>query len=159
VLVLDRSGFAETLGELLDKPVTLEPARSVTDPVAVATYTYDDGSVAAAVGCDLAFALRCAGALMMVPPERVEEALAAGVLDDGMADNLREVLNVLSSLFNRDGLPHARLASVTTTAPHGAGSALLSGGGVSFAFDVTIATYGVGRAQLVTAVDGVAVAA
>ena len=152
MLVLDRVSFADMLGDLLDKKITLAPARSLRDPAAVATYVFDDGRTAAVIGCDLPFAVRCAGALTMMPPERVGEAVAAGVLDATMADNLREVLNVLSALFNADGQPHARLESVTTSAPHGAGAALLAGGGVSFAFDVTIADYGTGAAQLVTAV-------
>ncbi len=72
----------------------------------------DEGTFAGGIGCDLPGGARLGGALSWMVPAQVERAIAGGALDETLMENLHEVFNVLSSLLNRDGLPHLRLTEI-----------------------------------------------
>ena len=48
----------------------------------------------------------------MIPPVVAEESVRRGVLGEYMAENLYEVANVMSRMFNHDGEAHVRLREV-----------------------------------------------
>ncbi|MSP25833.1 MAG: hypothetical protein EXR75_11865 [Myxococcales bacterium] len=113
--------IARLIGELLGRAVTgraaLTPYPEARAAV-FALYADKDGGFGAAIACDLATGAMLGAALSMVPPARVAEAVACGELDLTMIENVREVLNVGSGLFNYSGTGHqsaAQLASATMT--------------------------------------------
>ncbi len=105
----------ELLDGLLDRGVTaVEEARPVLpgrDVRVVASYVDDAQDVRAVVLLDLSLGTGLGAALALVPPPRVEEAVAAGEVPADLADNTREVLNIAASLFNC-GEVHLKLADV-----------------------------------------------
>lgn len=76
------------------------------------TYVSDDGHTAALILVDLAAAARLGAALGLTPSRAADDAVRSGILPIPLAENVFEVLNVAASLFNHDGAPHLRLASV-----------------------------------------------
>ena len=105
----------ELLDGLLDRGVTaVEEARPVLpgrDVRVVASYVDDAQQVRAVVLLDLSLGTGLGAALALVPPPRVEDAVAAGEVPDDLAENTREVLNIAASLFNC-GDVHLKLADV-----------------------------------------------
>lgn len=66
----------------------------------------------AAVVVDLPLALAAAGALSSVPVGYLNEQLKKAVLEEVCQENLHEVMNVLTGLFNAEGAPHVRFVGV-----------------------------------------------
>ncbi len=106
------------LRQTLNREVTGEkiPAFTIADPLPVITATYEDGEgkVLAACVCDLDFAANSGGALSMIPASAVKESLTAKKLDDLLAENFQEVLNICTSLF-ANGSQHVKLGRVYFT--------------------------------------------
>jgi two-component system chemotaxis response regulator CheY len=104
------------LTELLRKNVGAAAAPSTLIPVLariVAEYhSVEGGALAACAVCDLAFALRTGAALTLVPPGVVEEAIRARALEDTLADNFHEVLNVMARFFDHGGSSRVQLGPV-----------------------------------------------
>lgn len=75
----------------------------------IAVYVDDRTSLSAVVVVDLAAAARLGGALGMLPPSGVEDAIDENDLYDLLRDNCYEVLNVLAAVFNVPDAPHVRL--------------------------------------------------
>ncbi len=82
------------------------------DPRTVATYIADDASLAALCTCDLTLACHAGAALSLIPPPAALESIRRTLIDEYIQDNLREVMNVAASWFNRDGFPHVKLRAV-----------------------------------------------
>ena len=78
----------------------------------VGTYVTDEGHAAALIMVDLAAAARLGAALGLAPRTAADAAIKGGLLPVQLGENVAEVLNVAASLFNADGAPHLRLASV-----------------------------------------------
>ncbi len=101
------------LNGLFDRAVTThdEPAPVLKgrDVHVVGSYVDDTGAVRAVALVDLVLGTVMGAALALVPPPRVEEALANKLVPADLADNTREVLNVAASLFN-EGALHLKLA-------------------------------------------------
>lgn len=76
------------------------------------TYVTDSGGLAAVVLVDLAAAARLGACLGLVAAKTADQAIKDGLLPVRLGENVAEVLNVAASLFNADGTPHLRLASV-----------------------------------------------
>lgn len=97
---------------LFGKPVR---ATRVPDAVAgpvIAVYGGDGGAAGAAVACELPLAAALGAALAMIPPGAAAEAARSGSIPDHLAENLHEVLNVGSRLFNSGSTPRIGLRSV-----------------------------------------------
>lgn len=101
------------LNGLFDRAVTTqdEPAPVLLgrDVHVVGSYVDDTGAVRAVAMVDLVLGTVMGAALALVPPPRVEEALATQLVPADLADNTREVLNIAASLFNEGSL-HLKLA-------------------------------------------------
>ncbi len=112
----------------------------------------DDSLVVRAVGlCDLGFSAYAGAAIGLVPPAGAEQAVEDKVLPESLQDNLYEVLNIASALYNVDDNPHMKLYQV-----HHIGAAVppeiqALGGVLGQRLDLTvkIAGYGDGRFSLV----------
>jgi hypothetical protein len=98
---------------LLGKDVTLTTcgplAPSASSPRTVAVYVDDHFGVRAIIACDLSFSAWAGAALALVPAPTAAAAIETNGLDDALAENLYEVLNVAASLFNGGGVTHSRL--------------------------------------------------
>lgn len=139
---------------LTARDVTLEPGDPVMpgrDRAVVAVYVMERLTTGALVACDLELAACLAGALGLVPPAAVHEAVAAGALTPELAENCFEVANVLGSVFDGAGGPQLALHAV-----HGADERLPSDlvpllGHVVRRLDleVVVSGYGGGRLSVV----------
>lgn len=111
----------DLFAELFDREITLAPTVPVTPgpkvPATVATYVDDLLQITAVVCCDLPLSARAGAAIGLIPKSDANAAIIDGRLTQTLAENLHEVLNIISSLFNVDGATHVRLHTM-----HPAGS-------------------------------------
>ena len=110
---LPTAGDVRTLlNGLFDRAVTVDahdrPVLKGRDVHVVGSYVDDQGALRAVAFCDLTLGTVLGAALALVPPPRVEEALATQAVPADLADNTREVLNVGASMFNH-GATHLKL--------------------------------------------------
>lgn len=107
--------------ELLGKEISLEPsapyAPGPDTPASVAVYVDDSLRICAVIACDLAFSARAGAAIGLVPPAGAEAAIEEGKLNDGLAENLYEVLNIAASTFNVPGADHLKLHALHPAGP------------------------------------------
>lgn len=104
----------DLFGDLLSRGCAVDKAETPLDfgpdlPAVVVDYVDAEGGVAATLMADLSFACRSGSALVMMPKNVAEEAIAAGVVDGDMLDCYREVVNVLTRLLNSPDTPHVKL--------------------------------------------------
>ena len=104
----------EMLSGLVGKAVAVAPGAPVTPtercPVSVAVYVNTNMQVNALCVMDLALSAWTAGALAMLPPGGVQDAVEEdGELTAMLTEALHEVVNVVSALFNVPGAPHSKL--------------------------------------------------
>ena len=104
----------DMLSGLVGKPVAVAPGQPVTpterSPVSVAVYVDPQLHVNALCVMDLALSAWISGALAMLPPGGVQDAVEEdGELTSMLTEALHEVVNVLSALFNVPGAPHSKL--------------------------------------------------
>jgi hypothetical protein len=104
----------DMLTGLTGKPVTVAPGAPVTpterSPVSVAVYVDPQLNVNALCVMDLALSAWTGGALAMLPPGGVQDAVEEdGELSSMLTEALYEVVNVVSALFNVPGAPHSKL--------------------------------------------------
>jgi hypothetical protein len=106
-----RDALTRLLRDLLGKAVTSKPggAPLAASKVYVASYVDDAGGVAALGLCDLNVAAAMGTALALMPPPIALEAVRKGRLPPDIFDNLREVMNVMASVF---GEVHVKLENV-----------------------------------------------
>jgi len=128
---------------LFDKKVTFDRGQTVTAPAFAAVLRRDDGSVHGCVVGDAA-AIASFGALLSMSPSRVaREELADGQPTMISKENIGELANVLSGLYNASGAPHVKLAEVSfaTHEVYDAIGPILEGHGRKADLVVTIADY------------------
>ncbi|HCB04007.1 MAG TPA: hypothetical protein PLZ93_13685 [Nocardioides sp.] len=141
--------------DLLDREVTLATVSPLTpsarSPRTVGVYVDDQYAVRAIVVCDLEFSARAGAALALVPSPTADHSIEARLLDQALAENLYEVLNVAASLFNVSGAAHVRLHQL-----HAAGApipaplqSLMVALGRREDVELGIAGYGSGRLSIV----------
>ncbi|MEQ6901944.1 hypothetical protein [Nocardioides sp. YIM 152588] len=111
----------DVLTGLLGREVTLRPgtpfAPGPDTPATVALYVDDSVRIAAVIACDLAFSAYAGGAIGLTPATGTQAAIDDGKLDDTLAENLREVLNIVASVFNAPGADHLRLHDMHPAGP------------------------------------------
>jgi hypothetical protein len=107
----------DLLTDLLGKEVTVAPVDPPGGgPVPMtAVFVHDDLSLAGVIGFPLPLAATLAAAVGLVPPTGAQACVEDGELSPMLADNLREVCNILTSLFLQPGGPHVRLHKVYLT--------------------------------------------
>jgi two-component system chemotaxis response regulator CheY len=107
---------AAALAELLRRGVTATathplPLPPVTRVVAEYRSTEDNSLTACGI-CDLALAARAGAALTLIPVPVSEEVIRSHVIEDTLADNLHEVLNVMARFFDHVGHSRVHLGAV-----------------------------------------------
>ena len=114
VVLPDAKAVKDMLTGLVGKPVGVTPGAPVTptprSPVSVAVYVDPAMAVNALCVMDLGLSAWTAGALALLPPGGVQDAVEEdGELTSMLTEALHEVVNVLSALFNVPGAPHSKL--------------------------------------------------
>jgi hypothetical protein len=145
----------DLLADLLGRDVDIAPGEPVvpTRDVRAAVGVYVDGnlSAVAAVAADLRLAAHVGAALGLIPANTALAAIEEGVLPGNVCENFAEVLNIFSSLLNRDDAPHLRLYASygpDELPPNDIGEMLREFGG-RLDLVITVAGYGSGSLSLV----------
>ena len=109
----DAAEVGQLVEGLLGRPVTSakkpQPTLRGRDVRIVGSYVDDSGAIQAVALVDVVLGNALGAALALVPEPRVASAVAAGLVEDDLAENTREVLNVAASLFN-EGDTHLKLS-------------------------------------------------
>jgi hypothetical protein len=145
----------DMLADMLGRDITVAPCDPytpvLTDRHSVAVYVDDQNQMAAVVALDLPLSVWVGAAIGLVPPGGAEDQVDEGELSRPVRDNLYEVLNIVSALFNKPGAPHLKIYSL-----HAPGEAvpsdvalLVKSLGNRLDLDVTVAGYGKGKLGLV----------
>jgi hypothetical protein len=143
--------------DLLGRDVTVSLSKPVVaaDLPRTVVAVYADGlRVTAVIALDLPLAAYAGAALGLVPAGGAQDAIDEGALPSSLADNVRELCNVLSGLLNRTaGEVHHKLTEVHLPGdrlpPDAAARTLALGQRLDLT--VEIARYGAGRLSLVLA--------
>ena len=115
------------------------------------TFHGGDKAVNAMCAADLAFAAYTGAALSLIPAEAAQDRVKAGALDEMLAENFAEVLNVLTRIFV---VPETeRVALLEAVLPPRTVPATLESGGAPATvlradYEVDIRGYGVGHLAL-----------
>lgn len=148
--------FARLIGGLLGKSTPAKPTPTFTldkkTPGAIATYRTDDGALVAGCLCDLAAGSMLGAALTLVPAARATECMRAGKLDEVLAENLREILNVSASMLNHPGEPHVALGEVLDVPgeiPEDV-AAMVAKPAARLDVEISVPGYGKGRLSLIS---------
>ena len=112
-----------------------------------AIYVDDAGQLSCACVCDVGFSTSAGAALALIPAGAAAEAARTGKIPEEMFDNLREVLNIMASLF--DGV-HLRLRVVgpPATALAAPVAALVARPAARLDIELAVAGYAGGRLSL-----------
>jgi hypothetical protein len=151
----DARATREMLEGLLFRDVTVAPSEPVAtgekNLIGVGSYVDDANRLAAVAVLDLELSAYSAAAIGLVPAGGAEAAIEDRELAPSLQDNLYEVLNVLSALFNVPGAPHLRLAESYPPGevPSADVAALVRTLGKRLDLSVTVAGYGTGTLSLV----------
>jgi hypothetical protein len=141
----------DVLVDLMGRGVTVARAdASPLDgpgPSALADYQADSGTIGVLCVADVRLTNALGAALTMVAPAVVDDAVAKRTIDEPTIDNFREVVNVLTSLFNTVDTPHVKFHEVhrlpSQLPPETA--RLLDAPKARRDFDVSVEDYGTGR--------------
>jgi len=118
-----RKEIRDLLVDLLGREVTLNQsapfAPGPSEPATLAVYVDDHLQTSAVVVCDLAFSALVGAAIGLVPLAGAEAAIEAQELPQTISENLAEVLNIASSLFNAPEHEHMKLHEVRPAAKGG----------------------------------------
>ncbi len=145
----------DLLSGLLGREVTLQPAAplvvSPKKPASVGVYVDDSLVVRAVIACDVAFSAYAAAAIALMPLPATESSLAQNHLQETLAENLYEVLNVAASLFNVGNAMHLRLLDLHPAGAKLPGDVLMRTLTLGRREDLTldIAGYGTGRMSVI----------
>ena len=147
----------DMLVEMMGRDVTVAPAEpwapTPRDPGAVAVYVDDRSRLQALIAVDLELSAAMGSAIALIPADAAAAAVEARSLTEGMQENLYEVLNILSALFNMPNRPHLKLYAMHAPGalPPADVSAQLRAFGKREDLTVQVDGYGQGRLSLVLA--------
>jgi hypothetical protein len=142
----------DLLTDLLGRDVTVQPAEPPSGAVPVtAVFVHDNLSIAGVIGFQLPLAANLAAAVGLIPPGGAEACIEDGELTPLFGDNLAEVCNVLTTLFNRSDGPHVKLHKLHREASEVPADVVghLEALGNRLDLDVNVAGYGSGALSLV----------
>lgn len=115
--------LCDLLTDLLGRDVKLSPDDPVPtglqDSFSVATFVTDSLATTALAVLDLPLSAHLGACLGLLPAGAAEDAIAASNLPDVLRENLYEVVNIVSALFNVPNAPHVKLYAL-----HGPGDPL-----------------------------------
>lgn len=115
-LVFNERSVGDVIGRLVGLQVTATPGPRIVPaamPCVSATWIDANDAIAYVGFCDLPAAAYLGAAIGLRPVGSVKEVLASRVLPESLQADVREVLNVLSRLFNDCGTRHVRLSKTT----------------------------------------------
>jgi CheY-like chemotaxis protein len=146
----------DLLSELLGRPVTVSPGRRVVPtreaPVSLATYVDKARSVSALCLMDVPLSGYTAGALALLPPGGVRDAVEEKEFGSSLVEALHEVANILSKVLNTPGAPRATLHTLYPPGSFLPEELLVSASGFErLDLVVTVPGYGQGAMSLVRA--------
>jgi len=100
--------------ELLGRSVSVSPgdpirAADLSQQLLISVYVDDAMKMKAVVGMDFPLAVYAGAAIGLIPVGGARACLDDKQLTPMIAENVTEVCNVLSTLLNREGLPHVRM--------------------------------------------------
>src|SRR5690348_15929214 len=102
--------------DLLGRPITVQPADPLLAEHLPSTlfslYTDDRLGLAAVIGMDLPLAVYAGAAIGLLPPGGAQDCVDERVVTPAVAENVREVCNIKTSFFHREGGPHIKLHQV-----------------------------------------------
>jgi hypothetical protein len=116
----------------------------------VAVYTDSHQQIYGVLGMQLSLAANAGAALGLLPPGAAEDSIDEKKLTPGLAENVFELCNVLTSLLNREGGPHVKLHQVVYPGmplPHDARAHLLALGR-RLDLMIEVSRYGKGKLSL-----------
>jgi hypothetical protein len=140
----------DVLTDLMGRAVAVDRVRPVDlgggRPAALADYATDVGAIGVVCVADVRLTNALGAALTMVSPSIVEDAIAAMSIDQPTVDNFREVVNVLTTLFNSQDTPHVKFRNVhcLPTQLPAETAKLLESARARRDFDVHVEDYGTG---------------
>lgn len=106
----------DLIADLIGREVTVAPGEPVVLGAGVsgtaAVYVTDKLHMAAIAVLDLPLSAYLGGALGLLPVGGVQDLLEEGSVSSSAMDNVHEILNVASALFNVPGAPHVKLYSL-----------------------------------------------
>lgn len=145
------------LGRLFGKRVVAKRGQPLRSPAMASAYVGTDGQIVAACAFDLAAANYAAAALAMMPPTVAAAAIRAVKVGPDTLDNLREVCNIMTQLFDGSS-SHVKLRDVAKVVPPLPAdlSALMTRPVKRVDLDIDIAGYGKGTIALLFAAPPVA---
>jgi hypothetical protein len=107
-----RSLFSDLLGKAVEVRAVPGDPLPMSEVAAVAVFVTEASSLAAVAACDLQLGGALGAALALLPARLVDQARDEGVLREDVRENLDEVFNVMSTVFNADGRPRISLHRV-----------------------------------------------
>jgi hypothetical protein len=145
----------DMFADMLGRDITVAPCDPytpvLTDRHTVAVYVDDQNQMQAVTVLDLPLSVWVGAAIGLVPAGGAEDQVDEGELSKAVRDNLFEVLNIFSALFNKPGATHLKIYSM-----HAPGEAvpsdvalLVKSLGNRIDLDVTVAGYGAGKIGVV----------
>lgn len=146
----------DLLADLLGREVTVGTGTPVAStrarPAAIAVFVDDRLRTLAVSLLDLPLCGATGGALGLLPVPVVTEMVEAQALSETLLENLYEVVNILSVLFNVPGAPHAKLHKLYAPgeALPGDVRAYACTLGFRVDLDVGVAGYGNGRLSIIS---------
>src|SRR5690349_14465311 len=142
----------------MGRPVTVDTANPVLaddlKKMLVSLYTDDKLGLVAVIGLDLPLTVFAGSALGLLPPGGAQDCVDDGVVLPAVADNVREVCNIMTSLLNREGGVHVKLHQVFLPgepAPSDAAAVLLA---LGRRIDLTVGVGGYGSGKLAVSLAG-----
>lgn len=104
----------ELLEGLLGRDVEAVVGTGTVDPhqdpgAVVGVYVDDMLKLKAMIVMEMPLAAYAGAAIALIPARTAQDAVDNGLITPMLFDNIAEILNVASSLFNADGAPHLRL--------------------------------------------------
>lgn len=147
--------IAKLISSLVGKNVTAKPAaaamRQVPKGGAVGVCVDDAHAVVALIVADVPLAAAAGAALAMIPAAAAQDAVRAGSLPPNIADNFREVANIMCSVLTASGGRGVRLADFAVGSVPPAAEAVLAGGGARLDLEVEVQGYGKGQLAIICA--------
>lgn len=118
-----RKEIRDLLVDLLGREVTLTQSAPFApgphEPATLGVYVDDYLQTSAVVVCDLSFSALVGAAIGLVPLAGAEASIEEQELTQTISENLSEVLNIASSLFNAPEHEHLKLHDVRPAAKGG----------------------------------------
>ncbi|MDD3650110.1 hypothetical protein [Immundisolibacter sp.] len=145
--------IAKLITSLVGKNVTAKPAAAAVERLpkggVVGVCVDDTTTVVALVVADVPLAAAAGAALAMIPPAAAQDAVRAGSLPPNIADNFREVTNILCSVLTAASGRGVRLADFAVGSVPPAAEAVLGAGGARLDLEVDVQGYGKGQLAII----------